>query len=74
MTEGMMGVEGDRGKAIWPEGTGAMSEEPALDKLSSSVVGTSTSLDVDGPMQQGESGSVMVDFVSWIGGGGGDHE
>ena len=61
VTEGMMGVGGGRGEAIWTEGMGAVSEESASDLLSSSMVRTSTSLEVDRPVGQGESGSIMVD-------------
>ena len=38
----------------------AMLEESASDLLTSSVVGTMTSPEVDGPVGQGESGSIMV--------------
>ena len=60
MTEGTMGVGGGRGEAIWTEGMGAISEESASDLMSSSIVGTSTSQEVDGPVGQGESGSIMA--------------
>jgi hypothetical protein len=67
VTEGTVGVEGGRGEAIWTEGTGTVPEESASDSLSSSVVGSSTIPEVDGPARRGESGSVMVDFWGKIG-------